>query len=67
MAASQGIPVTADDVDFDFDATASPPPGARGRSLSAGPDYGDPGHITTPEEWAEIVAHAQAVQRGDQP
>lgn len=56
------IPVTADDVDTDFDATASPPPGTSRRGVTADPDAADPGHLTTPEEWAEIVARAEGEQ-----
>jgi hypothetical protein len=44
------IPTTADDVDHDFDANASPPP------------PGDPGHLADAEEWAEIVARAKEQQ-----
>lgn len=58
------IPVTADDVsEYDFDATASPPPGSGRRGLHAGADeYGDPGHLLAEDEWAQVVARAEGRQ-----
>lgn len=54
------IPVTAEDVGVDFDATASPPPGSGRRGLAADDgDYGDPGHLADDDEWAAIVARAE--------
>lgn len=57
------IPVSADDVDHDFAATASPPPGTpavRGLvALPVDPAAADPGHLATDEEWAAIVARAE--------
>lgn len=62
--ADRSIPATADDVDHDFDATASPPPGSNpvkrlgllARALS---DESDPGHLAEDDEWAKIVARAE--------
>ena len=63
------IPITADDVDHDFDVHASPPPGAGRPQIRglvavqhAGPDPADPGHLATDDEWAEIAARAEGGQ-----
>jgi len=56
---ADNIPVTAADTGYDFDANASPPPGSARRGLVADPAAADPGHLATPEEWAEIVARAE--------
>lgn len=53
------IPVTADDVGEDFDATASPPPGWARRELTAGHWSEDPGHLMSDDEWAAVVARAE--------
>ena len=53
------VPVTAADVDHDFDANASPPPGSDRHGLVADPNAADPGHLAENDEWAEIVARAE--------